>query len=91
MFTFEWDYRKAESNVQKHSVTLDEAVTVFADPLALTFADTDHSETEDRSRTYGVSNKGRLLVVVHTERRHNVRIISARKATRYEKSIYAQG
>jgi len=56
--------------------------------MALTFADTDHFETEDRSRTYGISNKGRLLVVVHTERRNNVRIISARKATRYEKSIY---
>ena len=51
-------------------------------------ADTDHFETEERSRTYGISNKGRLLVVVHTERRDNVRIISARKATRYEKSIY---
>ena len=60
-------------------------------PMALTFADSDHSESEDRSRTYGVSNKGRLLVVDHTERRNNVRIISARKATRYEKDIYEQG
>ncbi len=58
--------------------------------LALTFADTDHSEYEDRSRTYGISNKGRLLVVVHTERRDKVRIISARKATRHEKGIYEQ-
>jgi hypothetical protein len=61
---------------------------VFADELALTFADTDHFESEERSRTYGISNKGRLLVVVHTERRNNVRIISARKATRNEKTIY---
>ena len=91
MFKFEWDYQKAKSNVQKHGISFDEAISVFADSLALTFADTDHSETEDRSRTYGVSNQGRLLVVVHTERRNKVRIISARKATRYEKSIYKQG
>jgi len=90
MFRFEWDYQKAKSNVQKHGIAFDEAVSVFADSLALTFADTDHSETEDRSRTYGMSNKGRLLVVVHTERRNNIRIISARKATRYEKTIYKQ-
>ena len=88
MFKFEWDDQKAASNIQKHGISFDEAVTVFADEKALTFADTDHFETEDRSRTYGISNKGRLLVVVHTERRNNVRIISARKATRYEKSIY---
>lgn len=91
MFKFEWDYRKAGSNVLKLGVSFDEAVSVFADAMALTFTDSDHSETEHRSRTYGISNKGRLLVVVHTERRNNVRIISARKATRYEKTIYKQG
>lgn len=67
MFKFEWDYRKAESNVQKHSVSFEETVSVFANAMALTFSDCDHSEAEDRSRTYGISNKGRLLVVVHTE------------------------
>jgi uncharacterized protein len=77
--------------LRKHGVSFDEEVTVFGDPLALTFSDTDHSETEVRSRTYGVSSKGRLLVVVHTERPNNVRIISARKATRYEQSIYTEG
>ena len=88
MFRFEWDDQKAASNLQKHGVSFDEAVSVFADDLALTFPDTDRFESEDRSRTYGISNKGRLLVVVHTERRSNLRIISARKATRYEKGIY---
>lgn len=88
MFKFEWDEQKATSNIHKHGVSFDEAVTVFADEMALTFSDTDHFETEERSRTYGISNKARLLVVVHTERRNNVRIISARKATRYEKNIY---
>lgn len=77
MFKFEWDYQKATSNLKKHGVSFDEAVSVFADERALTFADTDHFEAEERSRTYGLSNKGRLLVVVHTERRNNVRIISA--------------
>lgn len=91
MFKFEWDDRKAASNLLKHGVSFDEAVSVFADQMALTFADTDHFEFEDRSRTYGISSRRRLLVVVHTERRHNVRIISARKATRHEKGIYVQG
>jgi uncharacterized DUF497 family protein len=91
MLNFEWDDQKAARNLRKHGVSFDEAVSVFADGQALTFADSDHFESEDRSRTYGISNKARLLVVVHTERRNNVRIISARKATRYEKSIYEQG
>ena len=88
---FEWDVGKAASNLRKHGISFDEAVTVFADHLALTFSDTDHFALEERSRTYGLSNKGRLLVVIHMERRDNVRIISARKATRYEKGIYTEG
>lgn len=91
MFKFEWDDQKAASNLQKHGVSFDEAISVFGDARALTFSDTDHSEVEDRSRTYGISNKMRLLVVVHTERRNGIRVISARKATRYEKSIYENG
>ncbi len=88
MINFEWDDAKATSNFKKHRVTFDEAVTVFGDSLAITFPDTDHEDGEYRSRTYGISTNGRLLVVVHTERRNNVRIISARKATKYEKTIY---
>ncbi len=91
MFTFEWDDNKAASNLLKHGVAFDEAVSAFGDPLALSFADVEHSAAEDRSRTYGVSSSGRLLVVVHADRRNRVRIISARKATRYEKSIYQNG
>lgn len=90
-FDFEWDDAKAARNLAKHGVSFDEALSVFGDALALTFADTDHLDLEDRSRTYGRSNKGRLLVVVHTERRNSVRVISARKATRHEKSIYENG
>lgn len=91
MFKFEWDDQKAASNLLKHGVSFDEAVSVFGDGMALTFADTDHAEAEDRSRTYGISSKARILVVIHTERRNGIRIISARKATRYEKSIYENG
>ena len=81
MFIFEWDDDKATSNLKKHGIAFDEAVTVFGDPLALTFADTDHSVTEDRSRTLGLSNAGRVLVVVHTERRNSVRIIGPKGHT----------
>jgi uncharacterized DUF497 family protein len=88
---FEWDDQKAASNLLKHGVSFEEALSAFGDTMGLTFADTDHSKGEDRSRTYALSNKTRLLVVVHTERRDVVRIISARKATRYEKSIYENG
>ena len=56
MFKFEWDYQKATSNLQNHGVSFDEAVSVFADDQALTFADTDPFESEDRSRTYGMSS-----------------------------------
>jgi len=91
MFKFEWDDQKAANDLQKHGVSFHEAVSMFGDGLALAFAVTDHAETEDRSRTYGTSNKARLLVVIHTERRSGIRIISARKATRYEKSIYENG
>ena len=91
MLKFEWDDGKAAGNLREHGVSFDEAVSVFGDSLALTFSDTDHVDSEDRSRTFGTSSKGRVLVVIHTERRNNVRIISARKATRHEKGIYQEG
>ena len=91
MFNFEWDDQKAASNLHKHGVSFDEAVSVFGDSMALTFSDTDHAEVEERSRTYGISNRQRLLVIIPTERRNGIRIISARKATRYEKGIYENG
>ena len=91
MLDFEWDESKAAANLKKHGISFDEAASVFADPRALSFADVDHSALEDRSRTYGISRQGRLLVVVHTERHGGIRIISSRKATRYEKSLYEEG
>lgn len=90
MLKFEWDETKAVTNTAKHGVTFAEAATVFGDSLALSFVDPDHSGGEKRWLTFGLSIKGRLLAVVHTERGRFVRIISARKATRHERGIYEQ-
>jgi uncharacterized protein len=65
---FEWDSAKAASNLRKHGVSFEEAVSVFYDLLAATGADPDHSEDEARFVTFGISSAGRLLVVSHTER-----------------------
>ncbi|ACK73404.1 protein of unknown function DUF497 [Gloeothece citriformis PCC 7424] len=90
-FNFDWDENKAKVNYKKHGVSLIEAVTVFSDPLAITIYDVNHSTDEDRFITLGYSDRQRLLVVVHTERDYNTRIISARVATSRERVIYEQG
>lgn len=77
---FEWGGSKATSNVKKHRVSFDEAVTVFYDPLAATFGDPDHSQEESRLITVEYSARGRLLVVSHVERGGATRLISARRA-----------
>jgi uncharacterized protein len=88
---FEWDLIKSEVNRKKHGITFHDAATVFSDPLAITFADPDHSHGEHRFLTFGYSTMNHLLVVVHAERHGNTRIISARPATRYERTIYENG
>lgn len=82
---FEWNPKKAVTNLAAHGVTFSEAATVFGDPLAITYNDPDHSDEEDRFLTFGHSNQGRLLVVSHTDRNDRTRIISARQATRKER------
>jgi uncharacterized protein len=81
----QWDAGKAASNLKKHRVAFDEAVTVFYDPLAATFEDPGHSQDERRLVTIGYSARGRLLVVCHVERGGGVRVISARHATPRER------
>ncbi len=88
MLLFEWDIEKAKSNEQKHGISFDEASTVFAGPLSLTIQDPLHSENEERFILIGTSHKNRMLIVVHTERGDNIRIISARKATKNERLYY---
>ena len=85
---FEWDADKATSNLSKHGVTFAEGMTVFADQLELMIPDPVHSEAEMRFVSVGLSEAGRLLVVSYTERDRRIRIISARKATRKERSQY---
>jgi len=88
--TFEWDQKKASSNLRKHGVSFKEAATAFGDPLSLTIPDPDHSIGEDRFVLIGESQKERLLVVAHTERSDTIRIISARLATRGERKSHEE-
>jgi uncharacterized DUF497 family protein len=88
---FVWDPRKATANNKKHRVPFEEASTVFEDPYAATGADPDHSSGESRWITFGISDRGRLLVVSHTDDRDIIRIISARSATRREHTLYEEG
>ena len=94
-YNFEWDPKKAHSNQEKHGVSFEEAATVFLDPMAMTIYDPDHSETEDRWITMGISKNGRLLIVCHTfhkERQESVtlRIFSSRKANKRETQEYGE-
>ncbi len=88
MLTFEWDPNKAKINLERHGVSFDEASTAFQDPLSLTIDDPLHTEDEERFILMGLSHKNRMLVVVHTERGDNIRMISARKMTKQERKYY---
>ena len=88
MFTFEWDANKAQANLAKHKVSFETATTVFGDLHSMTIPDPAHSQGENRFIILGRSHDGKLLVVVHTERGDNIRIISARPASRRERRQY---
>ncbi len=87
---FEWDEDKAEINLRKHGVSFDEAKTVFMDTESLLINDPDHSLYEDRFLLLGKTTSHKMLIVCHCYRSNDtiVRIISARKATRHEASMY---
>jgi uncharacterized DUF497 family protein len=94
-YNFEWDPIKGSDNLDKHGVAFEESATVFKDPKAISIFDPDHSETEDRWVTMGISEKGRLLTVIHTFRKESedaftIRIISSRKATKHETTFYGE-
>jgi uncharacterized DUF497 family protein len=82
---------QAKSNLGKHGISFAQASTVFGDPRSLTIADPTHSELENRFITIGTLHRGKLLVVVHTERGDNIRIISARRASTRERRNYEEG
>jgi uncharacterized DUF497 family protein len=87
---FEWDEQKNLANIAKHSVSFDEAKTVFSDLNARVIDDPDHSGDENRFIIMGISNRLRTLVVCHCYRENDevIRIISARKATKNEVNSY---
>lgn len=87
---FEWDENKNKINQKKHGISFLEAQTVFYDEEALVIDDPDHSEEEERFIILGLSNKANLLMVCHCYRASDtvIRLISARKATKTERSYY---
>lgn len=95
-YRFDWDPVKSQNNQQKHHIAFNLAVTVFNDPLAVSIPDDEHSDNEERWVMLGRARNGMLLVVAHTyhEARANtanVRIISARRATKHERRQYESG
>lgn len=88
---FEWDTRKAGKNLRKHRVSFEEASSALRDSYSATAHDPDHSDEEDRFISFGMSSRGRLLAVSHTERPNAIRIISARLVTNLERQIYEKG
>ena len=88
--TFTWDPKKAEENLKKHGVDFREAATVFDDSLSTTFPDVGHSTSERRFLIIGMSALDRIIVVSHTEAADIIRIISARTATRRERTFYEE-
>jgi uncharacterized protein len=90
-FIFQSDKKKSRQNLKRHKVSFEEASTVFGDTLSRTIDDPLHSADEDRYVVIGQSVQGRLLVVVHTIRGDNIRIVSARVATPTERKNYEEG
>jgi hypothetical protein len=93
-YNFEWDPVKAMANIQKHGVSFERAAGIFLDPFAVSIFDAEHSSHEDRWITIGKDRNEVVLVVIHTFREldadHcNIRLISARKATKTENKQYA--
>jgi uncharacterized DUF497 family protein len=91
---FAWDAAKALRNLRKHGVSFEDAATVFADPEALDWDDTEHSDEEQRSKRLGRAASGRVLLLVYTIRRirdakETIRLISARQASRKERRAYS--
>lgn len=87
-YIFEWDQRKAATNLRKHGISFQEATSVFSDLLSITISDPDHSDSEARFVDVGLSHRGRLLVISYIERGDNIRMISARGASRWERKKY---
>jgi uncharacterized DUF497 family protein len=95
-YNFEWDVNKARTNLSKHKISFEGATSVFRDEKAISISDEEHSDDEERWLTIGMDEVTRTLVVIHTyisadENNCNIRLISARKATKKEQQIYKEG
>lgn len=90
MLSFTWDPVKNLTNQRKHGVSFEEAQTSFLDETAMLYKDIDHSDNEDRYILLGLSLTAKVLVVVHCYRKNDseIRIISARRATKNEIKTY---
>jgi uncharacterized protein len=91
---FAWNAQKAILNFDKYRVSFEEGTTVFRDPKALEWEDPNHSDVELRLKLLGISNDHRILMIIYTIRRainggKEIRIISARQASRKERKAYA--
>ena len=96
LYDFEWDPRKAKGNIRKHKVSFERATSVFRDQNLLSIPDEEHSQSEERLITIGLDENGVLLVLSHKfmsqdAESANIRIISARKATKAETKQYEKG
>lgn len=87
--SYEWDEEKNRANIIKHHISFQVAQHVFDDVNRLEIYDSEHSASEDRYIAIG--KVGAVLFVVFTERKDNIRIISARKATSKERRLYYDG
>ena len=87
---FEWNDKKAKSNLIKHKISFEEASTAFGDNLSITIEDPLHSDNENRLILIGKSSNNKTLIVVHIEQTDSIRIISARKATKKEQIFYEE-
>ena len=95
-YEFEWDDAKAQANLAKHGVDFMDAMSVLADPLAMTRFDDEHSDEEERWVSVGRAANGQLLLIVYTFHASGpntalVRLISARAASRRERAQYEEG
>ncbi|MBW4517398.1 MAG: BrnT family toxin [Timaviella obliquedivisa GSE-PSE-MK23-08B] len=86
--TFEWDEAKRLANLRKHGIDFIDVSAVFEEN-SVTVEDDRYSYGEQRFITFGLL-QGRVVAIVHTERDDCTRIISARKATKYEQRIYIE-
>jgi uncharacterized protein len=86
----DWNPNKAKSNLEKHGISFSDAEAVLFDPNALSFEDT-MAEGEQRFIVIGMDHLWRLLLVVYTHRGDKIRLISARRATPFERRKYENG